>query len=388
MRMPPTVRPNGRDRRATIRPSQVSHPCSPRRRTPETTGGNITAIRTATRNKNVVRRACTGVGCAAAVLVTVAACGTVENLTAGQKVDGAVERLGEQKSLAFGMRLDADPDDLVALMGEDSEEVPPEMAEFITGLRVDVSVKSKKPLAESGEKDIAGMGMKISGDDGVLVEYRVVGDYTYYRADMEAMGDAMGIPFPTADELPESEKHLRPALEGDWVKVNTGELQDAAGDEGAGDGSGGSDEIDAKTQKKILDAVRGVVAREVGFKTRDGKDGTEVITAKANFRDLLTGIVDKLQPLEGELPPGAELPTAKDMKDAPDKNVAVDFTLKNGDLTRIETDLAVLADDPKGAKAPLVLTFGKAGDVSAPKGAAEIPVDEFSDPIGGGLFGV
>ncbi|HSX98769.1 MAG TPA: hypothetical protein VLG91_15455, partial [Streptomyces sp.] len=320
-------------------------------------------MRTATRNKNVVRRACTGVGCAAAVLVTVAACGTVENLTAGQKVDGAVERLGEQKSLAFGMRLDADPDDLVALMGEDSEEVPPEMAEFFTGLRVDVSVKSKKPLAESGEKDIAGMGMKISGDDGVLVEYRVVGDYTYYRADMEAMGDAMGIPFPTADELPESEKHLRPALEGDWVKVNTGELQDAAGDEGAGAGAGGSDEIDAKTQKKILDAVRGVVAREVGFKTRDGKDGTEVITAKANFRDLLTGIVDKLQPLEGELPPGAELPTAKDMKDAPDKNVAVDFTLKNGDLTRIETDLAVLADDPKGAKAPLVLTFGKAGDV-------------------------
>ena len=345
-------------------------------------------MRTATRNKNVVRRACTGVGCAAAVLVTVAACGTVENLTAGQKVDGAVERLGEQKSLAFGMRLDADPDDLVALMGEDSEEVPPEMAEFFTGLRVDVSVKSKKPLAESGEKDIAGMGMKISGDDGVLVEYRVVGDYTYYRADMEAMGDAMGIPFPTADELPESEKHLRPALEGDWVKVNTGELQDAAGDEGAGAGAGGSDEIDAKTQKKILDAVRGVVAREVGFKTRDGKDGTEVITAKANFRDLLTGIVDKLQPLEGELPPGAELPTAKDMKDAPDKNVAVDFTLENGDLTRIETDLAVLADDPKGAKAPLVLTFGKAGDVSAPKGAAEIPVDEFSDPIGGGLFGV
>ncbi|MFE7759952.1 hypothetical protein [Streptomyces sp. NPDC057438] len=343
-------------------------------------------MRTATRNKNVVRRAFTGAGCAAAALVTVAACGTVENLTAGQKVDGAVERLGEQKSLAFGMRLDADPDDLTALMGEDSGEVPPEMAEFFTGLRVDVSVKSKKPLAESGEKDIAGMGMKISGDDGMLVEYRVVGDYTYYRADMEAIGDAMGIPFPTADELPESEKHLRPALEGDWVKVNTAELQDAAGDEG--NGPGGSGDIDAKTQKKILDAVRGVVAREVGFKTKDGKDGTEVVTAKANFRDLLTGIVDKLQPLESELPPGAELPTAKDMKDAPDKNVAVDFTLKNGDLTRIETDLAALADDPKGAKAPLVLTFGKAGDISAPEGAAEIPVDEFSDPIGSGLFGV
>jgi hypothetical protein len=350
-----------------------------------TTGGNITAMLTATRNKNVVRRAFTGAGCAAAVLVTVAACGTVQNLTAGQKVDGAVERLGEQKSLAFGMRLDADPKDLTALMGGDGEEMPPEMTKFLTGLRVDVSVTSKKSLAESGEKDIAGMGMKVSGHDGVLVEYRVVGDYTYYRADMEAMGDAIGLPFPTADELPESEQHLRPALEGDWVKVNNAELRKGGG---SGAGSGGSDEVDAKTQRKMLDAVRGVVAREVGFKTKDSGDGTEVVTAKANFRDLLTGIVDKLQPLEGELPPGAELPTAKDMKSVPNKNVAVDFTLKNGDLTRIETDLAVLADDPEGAEAPLVLTFGKAGDIKAPKGATELPLDEFGGPFGGALFGV
>lgn len=184
----------------------------------------------------VVRRAVTGVGCAAAVLVTVAACGTVQNLTAGQKVDSAVERLGEQKSLAFGMRLDADPDDLVALMGEDSEEVPPDMAEFFTGLRVDVSVRSKKPLADSGEKDIAGVAMKVSGDEGVFAEYRMVGDYLYYRADMQAMGDAMGMPFPTADELdelPESEQHLRPVLEGDWVKINKTELQEVAEDAGA-----------------------------------------------------------------------------------------------------------------------------------------------------------
>lgn len=339
----------------------------------------------------VIRRAFTGVGCAAAVLVTVAACGTVQNLTAGQKVDNAVERLGEEKSLAFGLRLDADPDDLTALMGEDSEEVPPEMAEFFTGLSVDVSVKSKKPLAESGEKDIVGVGMKISGDEGVLTEYRLVGDYTYYRVDMQAMGEAMGMPFPSADELdemPESEQHLRPLFEGEWVKVKTSDLEEAGEKAGGGSGSGGSDEIDAKTQKKILDAVRGVIAREVSFKAKEGKDGAEVITAKANFRDLLTGVFDKLKPLEDDLPPGAELPTGEDLKDAPNRKVSVDFTLKNGDLTRIETDLAVLADDPKGAEAPLVLTFGKADDISAPKGASDIPVDEFGGPFGSGILGV
>ncbi|MGW0708733.1 hypothetical protein ACWD4G_22760 [Streptomyces sp. NPDC002643] len=336
----------------------------------------------------VIRRTVTGIGCTAAALVTVAACGTVQNLTAGQKVDNAVERLGEQKSLAFGLELDAEPEDLTALAGKDSEELPPEMAKFLTGMRVDVSVKSKKALADSGEKDIVGVGMKVSGDDGVLVEYRVVGDYTYFRADMQAVGDAMGVPLPTDDELdqlPESEQYVRPLFEGEWVKIETAAMEEAAEDAGAG--SGGSDELDAKTQKKVLDAVRGVVAREVDFTTKEGEDGTEVITAKANFRDLLTGVFDKLKPLQDELPPGAELPTAKDLKDAPDRNVAVDFTLKNGDLTRVETDLAVLADDPKGAKAPLVLTFDKnTTDLTAPKNATEIPAEDFGGPFGGGML--
>jgi hypothetical protein len=107
----------------------------------------------------VIRRTFTGVGCAAAVLVTMAACGTVENLTAGQKVDNAVDRLGEQKSLAFGLRLDAEPEAVTELMGEDAEEMPPQMAKMLTGMRVDISVKSRKALADSGEKDIIGTGV-------------------------------------------------------------------------------------------------------------------------------------------------------------------------------------------------------------------------------------
>lgn len=35
-----------------------------------------------------------------------------------------------------------------------------------------------------------------------------------------------------------------------------------------------------------------------------------------------------------------------------------------------------------------MLTFGKAGDISAPKGASKIPVDDFGGPLGGGMFGV
>ncbi|MGC5565705.1 hypothetical protein ACPYPG_23080 [Streptomyces sp. FR-108] len=355
----------------------------------------------AARKSPAIRRTLTAVGCTTVLFSAVAACGTMENLTAGQKVDQAVEGLGEKKSLAFELGLDAKPSALVKLAGEEEpgEEMPPELAKLFAGVRVKVSVESRKPLADSGEKDLVGTGMSVSGPDGVLAEYRLVGDYTYYRADMKAFGEAMGFPLPTADELPESEKELRPVLEGKWIKVDNRELDRAAKDatgkgdkagKGKANEAGPADEIDSGTQRKILKAVRSVVAREVTFSDKGGSDGVERIVAKASFRDLLTGILGKLRPLADELPAGAELPTEEDLKDAPDKKVAVDFSLKNGDLTRVSVDLATLADDPKGAKVPLVVKFGEAGDISAPAGATKLPAGQFGgrgNPFTSGLLG-
>ncbi|MGX1909736.1 hypothetical protein ACWIID_12830 [Streptomyces phaeochromogenes] len=350
-----------------------------------------TRMSPATRNRPALRKTLTAAVCTTALLAGVAACGTVENLTAGQKVDRAFEGLGEKKSLAFELGLDAKPSALAKLAGEaePGEELPPELAELFTGVRVKVSVESRKPLADSGEKDLVGTGVTISGPDGVLAEYRLVGDHTYYRADMKALGEAMGFPLPSADELPESEKELKKVIEGEWVKVDTSEL-DRAGKGDKADKSGGPGEIDTKTQQKILKAVRGVVARQVTFSNEGGSDGVERIVAKASFRELLTGVLDKLRPLADDLPAGAELPTDEDLKDAPDKRIAVNFSLKNGDLTRVSVDLAALADGPKGTRLPLVVKFGEAGDVSAPSGATEIPADGFGgpgNPFTGGLLG-
>ncbi|MEU5699657.1 hypothetical protein [Streptomyces aurantiacus] len=343
----------------------------------------------------VIRRTFTAVGCTTVLLAGVSACGTVENLTAGQKVDHAVEGLGQKKSLSFELGLPAKPSALVKLAGEaePGDEMPIKFAELFTEARVKVSVESRKPLADSGEKDLVGTGVEISGPDGVLAEYRIVGDYMYYRADMKAFGEAMGFPMPTADELPESEKEFKQVLEGKWVKVDSREVGRAAkGASGAdkGDEAGRGDEIDSKTQQKLLKAVRSVVAHEVTFSNKGGSDGVERIVAKASFRDLLTGILGKLRPLADELPEGIELPTDKELKGAPDKKVAVSFSLKDNDLTRVSIDLATLADDPKGAKLPLVITFGEADDVSAPSGATKLPTGEFGgpgNPFTSGLLG-
>ncbi|MGW6144062.1 hypothetical protein [Streptomyces sp. NPDC055140] len=330
---------------------------------------DISAIRTTT---------LTAAGCAALLLATTSACGTVENLTAGQKIDKAADRLGEQKSLSFELGLDAKPDALMELAGGQGDEaMPPTIAKTFAGAHVTFSVRSKKPLSESGEKDFVGMGMKVSVPGGTLAEYRLAGDFVYFRLDMQKTSELMGFPLPSPKDLPKGEEGLAKALEGEWVKVDLSEFRKSTSGKGSNHakGSGGLDE---KAQRKVLKALRGVIADDVTLRSAGTEDGTERIVAKASFRELLTDLFDKLGPLKDELPPGAGFPTAKDLKGAPAKKVAVDFSITNGALSKISFDLAALADGKKGAKVPLVLKFGKAGDISAPSGATEVPLGDLA----------
>ncbi|MFG2310249.1 hypothetical protein ACGFS9_16495 [Streptomyces sp. NPDC048566] len=306
------------------------------------------------------------------MLAAASACGTVENLTAGQKVDRAVERIGEQKSLAFRLDLDADARTIRDLSGggDPAEAVPPSMARALSTLHVDVSIRSRKPLADSQEKDFLGSRLKISVADGVLAEYRVVGDFTYYRTDPAALGSAMGFPVPSPDDIPPGREAMKEVAEGHWVKMNTKALGKARKSAGGAPGAGGPD---ARTQRKILDAVGAVVGRRVTFRTGDGSEGVEHVVATGNVRDLVTGIVTRLRPFQDDLPGGMELPTARDLRDAPDKKISVDFTLRDGDLRRLRVDLAPLTGKPAAGELPLVVAFTEARDVRAPKGATELP---------------
>ncbi|QIQ00933.1 hypothetical protein [Streptomyces liangshanensis] len=313
-----------------------------------------------------------------AVLAGSAACGTVENLSAGQKLDRAVDKLGAERSLGFELDLDADAKTLQALDADAApgEELPDQVAELLSGAKISVSVQSKKPLAESGEKDITGVAVKVTGTKGDLLEYRVVGDYTYFRADVDALSSAAGSPAPAADELPPEAGALKNILEGDWVKVATKDLQQGALGEAGGGKPSPEPTLDAKTQNKIVKALRGVIARDVEFKTAAEKDGTEHITATAPFRTLLTGLFDGLRPLSKELPAGAELPTDKDFKDAPNAKVTADFALKNGALTEVSVDLAKLAENAKVKQLAVVLRMNKGEKATVPAAATEIKLDE------------
>ncbi|MCX4821446.1 hypothetical protein OG883_16350 [Streptomyces sp. NBC_01142] len=325
------------------------------------------------------------------VLAGSAACGTVENLSAGQKLDRAFDKLGKEHSLSFELDLDADAKTLKALDAdaEPGEEIPDEVAELLSGGRISVSMQSKKPLAESGDKDITGMAMKFSSPDGDLFEYRLVGKYTYFRADVDGFEKMTGSPMPSADDLPESAGAFKKLLEGEWVKVATKDLEKTRDemDEMQGPEGGkpsAEPTLDAKTQKKLMKALREVIARKVDFQTADGKDGTERITATAPFRTLLAELIDEIRPLSKDLPPGVELPTDKDLKEAPNKKVTAHFTLRNGALTEVSVDLAKLAEDAKVKKLALVLRMGKGEEATAPAGATEVKMDELMESFVGG----
>jgi hypothetical protein len=336
---------------------------------------------------NPIRKTLIATAVVGAVLAGAAACGTVEQLSAGQKLDRAFEKLGKKKTLSFELDLDTDVASLKALDAKSDpapgEEIPEQAAELLSGAKITVTVQSKRPLDESGEKDLVGTALKVSTPDGDLAEYRVIGDFTYVRADMAAMGEMAGSPVPGTDELPPEAGALKDVIEGKWVKISTKEMEKATGESRKAKG-GPAPSLDAKAQKKLMKALREVIAREVKFKTADGGNGTEHVKATAPFRTLVTELFGEIRPLVKDLPPGMDLPTDKDLKEAPDAKVTADFTLKNGELSQVDVDLAKLAESAKVKKLGLTLRMREGVKPTAPAGATKLDLNELMNGFLGG----
>ncbi|MFJ9718766.1 hypothetical protein ACIRPQ_22965 [Streptomyces sp. NPDC101213] len=315
----------------------------------------------------------------------------MEQLSAGKKLDEAFEDLAKEKQISFELDLDTDARSLKALDAssdpEPGEEMPDEIADLFSGAKITVTVQSRKPIGESGEKDYVGMALKISSKDGDLTEYRVIGDYTYLRSDVDTLGKAMGFPVPSLKDLPPEANGLKKVLEGEWVKIDTKEMEKTAAEMGAEPGAEPAPEptLDARTQKRLLEALRRTIAREVDFKTAGGKDGSEHITATAPFRTLITKFLGEIRPLAKNLPPGMELPTDKDLEDAPDTEVTADFTLEDGELTEVSVDLAELAENAEVEKLGLVVRMSEGQAPTAPAGATELSIDEVLGGFGAAM---
>ncbi|MER6912560.1 hypothetical protein ABT354_12895 [Streptomyces sp. NPDC000594] len=318
-----------------------------------------------------------------------AACGTVENLSAGQKIDRAFDKLGKENSLTVEFGLDVDAATLKALDADSAPEdkMPQGIADLFSDGRVSITLDSKKPLKDSGEKDFAGMAIKVSGKDDDLIEFRVVDETAYVRANVKGFGELVGYPMPGADELPEEAGAFKDALEGKWIKIPSQELREAQNQMATEPGAKPKPvpTLDAAQQKKYTKLLQDVITREVDFETADGKDGAERITATAPFRTLATELVKEFRPLAKEMKWDSNLPSDKELKEAPNEKVKAEFLLKDGTLTELNVDLAKLTEDPKVKKFGLKVTFGKGEKVTAPAGAAPLSMDEVFEGMFGGM---
>ncbi|KOG91172.1 hypothetical protein [Streptomyces varsoviensis] len=325
----------------------------------------------------------TAVGCVAALTAGAVACGTEQELSPGKQLSNAFDAMGKQRSLSVEMGFDASPDQLVALTKGGDEPMPPAMAKALSKLKVTFSAESKKALADSEQGDVTGSLMKVSGAEGDLVEGRFVGDNVYYRVDVKAIAKTTGSPAPSKEELhaklPQGLEFVDKVLDGQWVKVDTKEMKKVA--EKQSEAKGGKKPsaeptLSEKTQKKILDEIKGVVKNEVTIKDGGKRDGADHVVATAPFRTVLQSVFDKLRPFADEMSPGgaANMPKEKDFKDIPNTKVSVDFAIKKGKLSAASVDLAPLAEKAKvKGEVPLRMTFGD-GDakVAAPENATAV----------------
>ncbi|MEU5028285.1 hypothetical protein [Streptomyces milbemycinicus] len=342
-----------------------------------------------------IRKSLVAVGCTTALVTGVAACGAIENISAGKKLENAADKLGERRSLSMELDLDATPEQLIALSKSDSaaEPMTREEAEALAGMKVSVAVQAKKPLAEAKDKDLIATRVKLSGPDGDLVEYRIMGETAYMRVDMRAFGELSGEPIPSADELPADMpggKVVRKLFDGGWVKLDTAEMDKAREEMGAGAGKkgDGASEVSPETSRKITKSLKKLFAREVTLKDKGRRDGADHVVATGPVRTLLTGVFNELRPFTDEIPGGEDLPTAKDFKDVPNEKIAVDFAIKNGALAEASADLAPLAEGlKKGDKLPLKLTFGEGGKITAPSDATELDIKELMEAAGAMMLG-
>lgn len=336
---------------------------------------------------NTVRRTTlTAATCAALALTGLAACGTVKNLSAAQKIQHAAEKLGEQRSLKFELGLDADPKVLEATDSDAPEDaIPPQAAKVLAHLRVSVSVEASKPLAEAEAKDVKGTEITVgSGKGADLAALRMVDDTLYLKADVDALGKLFDTPVPSAGELPPELAGFKDLLAGRWVKTDVDSAEAAAG----GKGKSGDDTLDSKTQRRLQTDLKEIIARRVTFSDQGEKNGAEHILAKAPAHDLLGDVLGALKDVSGQLPPQLSkgLPTEKDLKGMPNRKVGVDFALKDGALSGITFDVTQLAvaGDPvkKGDKLDITMGFGEPGKISAPAGATELPKSSKGSPFG------
>ncbi|MGV9270510.1 hypothetical protein ACWDRR_38385 [Kitasatospora sp. NPDC003701] len=346
----------------------------------------------------VIRRAARSalpVAVSASVLAAgLTACGTVEQLTAAQKVSKAFGKLGDSKAAGLTISLDASPEQIVAFGNATGDKVEQKTAEALSGLSVSVAVAADKPLKDLDTfKNAQGAGKEATPDKSLrvsylladkkgtaLLEYRQVDAKAYLRADAKGLVKLVGEDPAEVDsvskDLPAELNPVKDVLAGKWVSFDLQELADQAKkpDAATSPAPSGRPTLDPDTAKQLTASLKDVFSRTVTFDDKGKKDGAEHLLVSAPARQLTDELLKALKPLSAKLPEQFEKLPTKAPADLPDTKIGVDLYLKGGKFSSATFDLAQL--EPKagpGNPFPVKLAFNEsAPTVQAPADAVRI----------------
>lgn len=355
----------------------------------------------------------------ASVLATgLTACGTVEQLSAAQKVSKAFDKVRDGKSAGFTLSIDATPEQVAAFAnsGEHKgngligsargrkEDMDEKTAKAISGLSVTVAVSADKPL-----KDIeafkntgqAGKNTDLTLDKSVrvsylladrsgtaLLEYRQVDATGYLHADAKGLMKLVGEDPSTVDELrkdlPEEMKPVGDVLAGKWVSFDLQSLADRAKEGDAKKAApSAAPSVDPELGNQLLNSIKDVLGRTVTYEDKGKKDGTEHLWVSAPARQLVDEMYKAVKPLSAKFPKQLGDFPDKAPSDVPDRKIGVDLYLKNGAFSSATFDLAQLADKVEpGVNFPVKLAFSQAApNVQAPADAVKVTNEQLMDAV-------
>ncbi|MFE7532320.1 hypothetical protein ACFU7Y_42495 [Kitasatospora sp. NPDC057542] len=356
----------------------------------------------------------------ASVLATgLTACGTVQQLSAAQKVSKAFDKVGDGKSVGFTLSIAATPEQVAAFAntGEHKggkglvgsargvdREMDEKTAKAISGLSVSVAISADKPLKEVEAFKNAGKDGKntdltldksvrisylLSDRSGTaLLEYRQIDGTGYLHADAKGLVKLVGEDPSSVDELrkelPENLKPVGDVLAGTWVSIDLQSLADQAKQsDGKKAAPSAAPTVDPELGGQLLNSIKDVLGRTVTYEDKGKKDGTEHLWISAPARQLVDEMYKAVKPLSAKFPKQfGEFPDQAP-SDVPDRRIGVDLYLKNGDFSSATFDLAQLADKVEpGVNFPVKLAFNQtAPNVQAPSDAVKLTNDQLMDAV-------
>ncbi|WP_406095836.1 hypothetical protein [Kitasatospora purpeofusca] len=345
------------------------------------------------------RTALATAACGAVLAGGLAACGTVQQLNAADKVSKAFETFGSGKSFSAKLSVDATPAQIQAFGTATGEEIDKDSAAALSAVSLSIAFSADKPLKDIQPAKGAGSGngtapaadpsvsasYTLTGKGGApLLELRQVGGKAYARGDLAGFAKLVGENAAEVESLAEGlPAVLGNALKGQWVSFDTKTLESTGGTGGAGKGATPAPTLDPKAAENLNASLKGIFTHDLSFEDKGKQDGKDRITVTAPARKLTDDLLKAVEPLAKDIPNLAKLPKSAPAK-VPDRPLALDLYLDGGALSAVTFDLAQLTEKAApGTPLPLRIAFGHdTPAVQAPAGATELRTEDIS-----GLFG-